>query len=47
VIGAGAHVAAGAQLTRCVVWPSARVTGTHVDSVLLPDGRAIAAQPRE
>ena len=32
----GATIAAGADLKRCVVWPGARVAGTHRDEVLLP-----------
>jgi NDP-sugar pyrophosphorylase family protein len=41
VVGACAALAPGTQLTRCVVWPGAGVTGTHRDTVFLPDGRAI------
>lgn len=37
VIGAGAHVAPGVILERCVVWPGTRVTASAVDAVLADD----------
>jgi len=40
-IGARAVIAPDTQLTRCVVWPDARVSGTHRDAVFLPDGRVV------
>jgi mannose-1-phosphate guanylyltransferase len=42
VIGAGARVAAGTQLRRCVVWPDARVDTDLEDTVVLSDGRQVA-----
>jgi mannose-1-phosphate guanylyltransferase len=46
VVGAGARLAPGTQLTRCVVWPGAQVAGLHRDAVLLPDGRAVQVPQR-
>ena len=46
VIGARAQIEAGTQLTRCVVWPDARVSGSHHDAVFLPDGRSIQVAER-
>lgn len=46
VIGAGARLGPGTQLTRCVVWPGAHVSGAHRDEVLLPDGRAVPVPQR-
>jgi NDP-sugar pyrophosphorylase family protein len=40
-IGARAQIGPGSQLTRCVVWPDARVQGKHQDAVFLPDGRVV------
>ena len=44
VIGRAAQVASGTELTRCVVWPGARVAGAHHDSIFLPDGRTICVE---
>jgi NDP-sugar pyrophosphorylase family protein len=44
VIGANAELAPATKLERCVVWPGARVEGTHQDSVFLPDGRVLAVK---
>jgi len=41
VIGAGAELAAGVTLERCVVWPNTRVTAPHADAILLPEGRVV------
>lgn len=41
VIGARVVLAPSTQLERCVVWPGAQVSGTHRDTVFLPDGRLV------
>lgn len=41
IVGACAQIAADSQLERCVVWPHARVSGLHRDTILLPDGRSV------
>jgi mannose-1-phosphate guanylyltransferase len=41
VIGDGAVVEAGAELVRCVVWPSARVSGVHRNAVVTSAGRIV------
>jgi mannose-1-phosphate guanylyltransferase len=45
-IGARAQIVSGIALTRCVIWPDAKIQRDLADCIVLPDGRQVSIAPR-